>query len=122
MPREKAAASAAGKRLLRGFALGAALVTFASLPVQAEVDAPRPKAAPEDSLSSDPNRVQVPTPDMRPGETLTEHLDRNDGVIRPQERNTPNMSTAMPPEPHPNTTPVIPPPGTRGGNPSLEPK
>jgi hypothetical protein len=120
MPREKAAASAAGNRLLPAVALGAALAAATSLPLQAQVNPPKPRAAPEDTLSTDPNRV--PLPQMRPGETLTEHLDRNDGVIRPQERNTPNMSTVMPPEPHPNTTPVIPPPGTPGGDPTVRPK
>jgi|GEM_PF-814130 len=122
MPRMTVEPRTAGNRLLPALALGAALAAFTSPPLQADVDAPKPKAAPEDTLSSDPNRVQVPVPDLRPGETLTEHLDRNDGVIRPQERNTPNMSTVMPPEPHPNTTPVIPPPGTPGGDQSIEPK
>ncbi|MBT3069409.1 hypothetical protein KKP04_00800 [Rhodomicrobium sp. Az07] len=120
MPKTTGAAHAAGNGLIPALALGAALAAFASLPIQAQVYEPKPKAAPEDTLSTDPNRV--PTPQMRPGETLTEHLDRNDGVIRPQERNTPAMSTVMPPEPHPNTTPVIPPPGTRGGDPDVRPE
>ncbi len=55
------------------------------------------------------------------GETLSEKLNRSDGVIRPPEGIAPDMS-APAPVPNPGTTPVIRPPGSPGGNPTAEPK
>src|SRR5215213_6971789 len=57
----------------------------------------------------------------RPGETLSERLDRTDGVIRPPSDLNPDMSV-RPPVPDPGTTPVIPPPGSPGGDPRVTPK
>src|SRR5215208_2457541 len=75
---------------------------------------PRTQTAPQDPRSTQS--------DSRPGETLSERLDRTDGVIRPPATVTPDMPQARPPAPDPRTTPVIPPPGTPGGNPQIEPK
>ena len=55
------------------------------------------------------------------GGTLSEKLERSDGVIRPPEGISPDMSTRAP-VPNPGTTPVIRPPGSPGGNPTLDPK
>lgn len=55
----------------------------------------------------------------RPGETLSERLDRTDGVIRPPSELTPD-NTIRPSDT--GTTPVIRPPGSPGGNPNVEPK
>jgi len=60
--------------------------------------------------------------DARPGETLSDRLERTQGVIRPPASIAPDMPQARPPAPDPGTTPVIPPPGTPGGNPQVEPK
>jgi hypothetical protein len=60
--------------------------------------------------------------DRRPGESLSDRLDRTEGVIRPPADISPNMPQVRPPAPDPRTTPVIPPPGTPGGNPQVEPK
>ncbi len=59
--------------------------------------------------------------DRRPGETLSERLDRNSGVIHPPAGVDPGIAAPVP-DPHPHSTPVIPPPGTPGGNPSVDPK
>jgi hypothetical protein len=67
----------------------------------------------------DPRSTQS---DTRPGESLSERLDRTDGVIRPPSNIVPQMPQARPPAPDPGTTPVIPPPGTPGGNQGVEPK
>jgi len=75
---------------------------------------PRTQTAPQDPRSTQS--------DSRPGETLSERLDRSDGVIRPPATVTPDMPQARPPAPDPRTTPVIPPPGTPGGNPQIQPK
>lgn len=53
--------------------------------------------------------------------TLSEKLERSDGVIRPPETAAPDI-TVPAPEPNPGTTPVIPPPGSPGGNQTVDPK
>lgn len=53
--------------------------------------------------------------------TLSDKLERTDGVIRPPETATPDI-TVPAPVPNPGTTPVIPPPGSPGGNPRVDPK
>ncbi len=53
--------------------------------------------------------------------SLSERLDRNDGVLTPPPVGTP-LKQVEPPAPHPNTTPVIPPPGTPRNPSPVEPK
>jgi len=72
-----------------------------------------PKSAPQDPRAT--------AQDKRPGETLSERLDRNSGVIHPPAGLDPDIAVPAP-NPHPNSTPVIPPPGAPGGNPSVQPK
>ncbi|WP_414476209.1 hypothetical protein [Microvirga sp. M2] len=57
----------------------------------------------------------------RSNETLSDKLNRTDGVIRPPANIAPDM-TVRPPVPNPGTTRVIPPPGTPGGDQTIEPK
>jgi hypothetical protein len=52
---------------------------------------------------------------------LSEKLDRTDGVIRPPTDIAPDM-TVRPPVPGFGTTRVIPPPGSPGGDQTIEPK
>jgi hypothetical protein len=54
-------------------------------------------------------------------EDLRRRLDKSDGVIRPPESIDPDIH-APAPQPNPGTTPVIPPPGTPGGDQSIRPK
>ena len=61
------------------------------------------------------------TPDSVPGGTLSEKLDQSKGVLRPPTGIDPGIQ-APAPEPNPQTTPVIPPPGTPGGKSDIEPK
>jgi hypothetical protein len=56
-----------------------------------------------------------------PGDNLSEKLDKSGGVIKPGGNIDPKMQVA-PPDPGPAATPVIPPPGTPGGNPNVVPK
>jgi len=56
-----------------------------------------------------------------PGNNPSEKLDKSDGVIKPGGNVDPKMQVA-PPDPGPTSTPVIPPPGTPGGNPNVVPK
>jgi hypothetical protein len=68
---------------------------------------------------------EVPTaPDAgngKPGEPLSDRLSRSHGVIKPP-ANVDTGIHAPAPEPNPGTTPVIPPPGTPGGDPNVQPK
>ena len=54
-------------------------------------------------------------------QNLSEQLDRNKGVITPPATGDTEIYTEAP-NPNPGTTPVIPPPGTPGGDQSVEPK
>lgn len=75
---------------------------------------------PQDAPKSAPRDPHVPD-ERPPHDTLSERLDRNKGVLHPPSGVDPGIAVPVP-DPHPNTTPVIPPPGTPGGAPSVEPK
>lgn len=77
-----------------------------------------------------PPPAQVPAEKVEPsdppstgstGNTLSDRLERSDGVIRPPETATPDI-TVPAPVPNPGTTPVIPAPGSPGGNQQVDPK
>jgi hypothetical protein len=71
--------------------------------------------AQEQRLQSGEQSPRTPNPG---GETLTEKLARTDGVLCP-----PDVDRAMrAPTPDAGRTPVIPPPGGPGGDPSVRPK
>jgi hypothetical protein len=76
-----------------------------------------PKAcAPGERLTQDP-QTQKPTTTGR-GENLSDKLSRNEGVLCP-----PNVDRDIKaPTPNTGDTPVIPPPGSPGGNPNVRPK
>ncbi len=59
----------------------------------------------------------IPAP--RPGENLSDRLDRTDGVIPPTQNLDPGLTK---PAPNTGTMPVIPPPGTPGGAQDVQPK
>ena len=76
-----------------------------------------PKAcAPGDRLQAGPQNLS--TPAATTGESLSERLSRTDGVICPPDVDpgirVPTLDTGR--------TPVIPPPGSPGGDPSVRPK
>ncbi|NNM73656.1 hypothetical protein [Enterovirga aerilata] len=87
------------------------------------------RTAPANPVQQQPRDPNMPAPHNTVPEkidstgstgSLSERLDRTDGVIRPPDTG-PDM-TVRPPVPNPGTTPVIPPPGSPGGNPRLDPK
>jgi hypothetical protein len=80
----------------------------------AQANPPQAQSGPQDPRSTQSA--------AQPGESLTERLDRTDGVIRPPANVAPQMPQASPPAPDPGTTLVIPPPGTPGGDQRVEPK
>ena len=61
------------------------------------------------------------TAQTSPRDNPSEKLDKSDGVIKPSENIDPKMQVS-PPDPGPTSTPVIPPPGSPGGNPTVVPK
>ncbi len=62
-----------------------------------------------------------PVPGIDSEESLSEQLDENEGVITPPPVGDAEIHVPAP-DPTPNTTPVIPPPGTPGGDPTVVPK
>jgi hypothetical protein len=104
---------ALGSALLSGsYCLGAIAQTSApdNRPRDESVQAPDPRQDPRSTGAT-----------ARPGENLSERLERTEGVIRPPTDLNPD-SRVKPPVPEPGTTRVIPPPGEPGGNPLLQPK
>ena len=72
--------------------------------------------APGERLTQDP-QTQRPTTTGQ-GENLSEKLSRDEGVLCPPNLD-PNIKL---PTPDAGITPVIPPPGSPGGNPNVRPK
>jgi len=62
-----------------------------------------------------------PVPGIDPNQSLSDQLDEGKGVINPPPVGDTEIQ-APAPDPNPGTTPVIPPPGTPGGDQSIEPK
>jgi hypothetical protein len=99
--------------LAGGFGLAAA----------AQVQVPQQRApnmpAPENTI---PDKIEPSDPPATGStESLSEKLQKSDGVIKPRTDTTPDMSVPAP-VPDPGTTRVIPPPGSPGGNQSVNPK
>jgi len=90
--------------------------------------------APDQKLAQTPDQkpaaaapAQIVPEDTAPGrsgssqEPLGKKLSRTDGVIHPPQGVDPGLAVPPPPHAH-GTMPVIPPPGTPGGEPGLRPK
>jgi hypothetical protein len=89
---------------------------FSQIPVlpQQAPNMPAPKDMPAEKID--------PKEPAETGSTLSDKLQKSDGVIRPPADATPDMRVPAP-VPDPGTTPVIPPPGSPGSrNPTLDPK
>jgi len=90
-----------------------AFLAIAPSELKADISQEAPKTAPQDPRAT--------AQDRRPGETLSERLDRNSGMIHPPAGVDPGIAVPAP-DPNAHSTPVIPPPGTPGGNPSVQSK
>jgi hypothetical protein len=96
-------------------ALTATLATGASAQTQPRApNMPNPNTVPAEKMAPDLGTTGST------GETLSERLNRTEGVIKPPTTATPDM-TVPAPVPNPGTTPVIPPPGTSPTDP-IQPK
>jgi hypothetical protein len=56
-----------------------------------------------------------------PKDNPSDKLNRSGGVIKPNDNIDPKMQVPAP-DPGPTSTPIIPPPGSPGGNPNVVPK
>lgn len=109
------------------FALAAAVVLWIAASSLSRAQTAAPNAAPAQAPT-----LQAPSPQggqtspslPSTGETLSERLDRSDGVIRPPRVGTvdPEIRTTAPNPNAGSNMPVIRPPGSPGGNPSVQPK
>jgi hypothetical protein len=101
-----------------------ALFSMLAMHAHAASEAPAPgveRTVPQGQDAPGPENGSQPLPDARPGESLSEQLDRNKGVITPPPTGDTEIETTAP-NPDPGTTRVIPPPGTPGGDQSVQPK
>jgi hypothetical protein len=65
-----------------------------------------------------PSFAQGAEPSQKP--SLSDRLEKSDGVIKPKQNLDPEMRRQPPPVDAP--MPVIPPPGAPGGDPNVQPK
>jgi hypothetical protein len=68
-----------------------------------------------------PETAQPETTGQAPAENLSDRLERSKGVIRPPDNVDPEIHVT-PPEATRDPMPVIPPPGSPGGDQSIQPK
>jgi hypothetical protein len=95
-------------------------VAFAQAPIrppQAPNMPPTDQTIPEKIEPNEPSSTGA----VGPNAPLSDKLEATEGVIRPPRNIDPEI-TAPAPVPNPGTTPVIPPPGSPGGNQSVIPK
>lgn len=105
----------------RQFLLRNLLKVLACMPLAAIVPTGLHAELPQEAPKTAPQDPHATASDKRPGETLSERLDRSNGVIHPPAGTDPGIAVPAP-DPNPGSTPVIPPPGSPGGNPSVQPK
>lgn len=79
---------------------------------QAQVTSPDPNSAPPDKIG--PPLETHPVPQTGTAEPLSRNLSRSQGVVHPPPAVDPGMSQT-PPDPGPQSTPVIKPPSTDSG-------
>jgi hypothetical protein len=98
-------------RLAAAWLMGVALAGSTALAQGAPMDRDRQPRSETEGQSPPPSGSQ----------DLSRELDRSHGVIRPPQGIDPEMQV-RPADPGGQRTPVIPPPGTPGGDPSIQPK
>ena len=107
--------------MTRHLATVALLTSFAlAVPVQAQTSPPvLPKSDTPQSESTGPQDPRSTGSTTLPNEPLSERLNQSGGVIRPYENTAPDIAIRPADT---GTTPVIPPPGSPGGNQAIQPK
>ena len=109
---------------MRRWALAGALILLGAGPIAAA------RAQTGDTLTIPPQTAQpdgpsdqattTPSESSAVPDTLGEQLSKSDGVIAPP--HTGDTNVVAPPDGGTSRTPVIPAPGTPGGNPMIDPK
>jgi hypothetical protein len=99
------------------FAVSALLA--AATPAQGQNEAV-PSLRPHQGLPSPHGGGSAGAETSAPGKSLSHELSRSRGVIKPPP--TPDQNVLTPPNENAVKTPVIAPPGTPGGNPTVIPK
>jgi hypothetical protein len=107
------------KRILivAAFVMGGSAAAWAQTP---SLQQQAPNMPPLDKMPAEKVAPNDPSATGSTG-TLSDRLEASDGVIKPPTTATPDM-TVPAPVPNPGTTPVIPAPGSPGGNQSIQPK
>ena len=91
--------------------------------VRAQADNPLPPAPPEVQEKTPRATTPDEPPSAAPDTPLSEELERSEGVIVPADPGVDRDMVQPPPDTGGAATmPVIPPPGTPGGNPNVRPK
>jgi hypothetical protein len=111
-----------GLRVLRLTAFAAAVLmpfaAFAQVPASPKTEQSNPAScAPADARATVGQGGDLAMP--KSGGNLSEKLARSDGVICPPEQVDPQIKAVTPPG---GSMPVIPPPGSPGGDPNVHPK
>ena len=107
--------------------LSALLLSVTSLAAVAQTPPSQTSPNMPDRTQTIPEKVEPPVQDPRstapaqPAESLSERLDKTDGVITPPADLDPEMSV-KPPLQERGNMPVIVPPGSAGGDPNVTPK
>jgi hypothetical protein len=96
--------------------IAVALTLAAASPASGQSSAPSTKPDQNAPSQFDAESTQ---PQQR-NENLSERLDRSDGVIHPPDSVDPEMRVAPPPTG--DKMPVVPAPGSSGGDPTIKPK
>src|SRR5215469_4262285 len=99
-------------------AAGLVLVALSVLPCGAQSTAPQCQQA-QRPQPAQPRNGGAPQQADRGDQNLSEKLDRSEGIICPPANVDPQIDT---PPPAGGKTPVIPPPGSPGGDPTVRPK
>jgi hypothetical protein len=94
----------------------AALLLYAAVITASAQD--RPTSDPKGCAPGERMQTDGKAPDAKPGDSLSDKLARTDGVICP-----PNVDPEIKaPTPQVGKMPIIPPPGSPGGDQSVQPK
>jgi hypothetical protein len=108
------------KHMFLALMLGVATTpAWAQTPPTAAPTAPSPPVAPG-SPAVPPEKIVPPTGSGATGRTMSDQLSKDRGTVTPPSNVDPSM--AVHPGTHGSTMPVIPPPGSPGGNPAVVPK
>ena len=108
---------------LLGALLGLALPWAASAqnPQPAPPQQTHTPVAPPSASTPPPEQIAPPDGQAEPGATMSEKLSQQQGTLHPPAVD-PGIQAPVPPSRAQGTMPVIPPPGTPGGNPKVVPK